>query len=303
MRLPDFLVVGAAKSGTTSLYHLLRQHPDIFMSAVKEPGFFALKNHELQFNGPGDMNAIGRCSVNSLEAYTALFDGAGSSVAAGEASNIYLYSPEAPPAIKAAIPDVKLIAMLRDPVERAFSAYLMMLRDKRETLPFRLALRQAEKRAHQGWSYMWQYQAGGRYAQLLQRYLDLFPQDQLLVLFYDDFVSSPESVLNRICVFLGVGPARFTPLISNQSRDPIKWPIVRSDRIRNFVDSESSWKRIARPAVPKKVFRGLGDTLRRWNMLVPQLDEDVRQELRLYYYEDTVKLEKITGRDLAAWKP
>ncbi|HEX9660552.1 MAG TPA: sulfotransferase [Rhodothermales bacterium] len=164
MRLPDFLVVGAAKSGTTSLYHLLRQHPDVFMSAVKEPGFFALKNRDLQFNGPGDMNAIGRCSVNSLETYTALFDEAGSGVAAGEASNIYLYSPEAPPAIKAAIPNVKLIAMLRDPVERAFSAYLMMLRDNRETLPFKLALAQAEKRAGQGWSYMWQYQSGGRYA-------------------------------------------------------------------------------------------------------------------------------------------
>ena len=72
MRLPDFLIVGAAKSGTTSLYHFLGQHPDIFMSAVKELGFFALKN-DVQFNGPGDMNAIGCCSVNTLEAYSALF--------------------------------------------------------------------------------------------------------------------------------------------------------------------------------------------------------------------------------------
>jgi hypothetical protein len=303
MRLPDFLIVGAAKSGTTTLYHLLRQHPDIFMPAIKEPGFFALQNHDLQFKGPGDMNAIGRCSVNSLETYTALFDEAGSGVAAGEASNIYLYSPEAPPAIRAAIPNVKLIAMLRDPVERAFSAYLMMLRDKRETLPFRQALIQADERARQGWSYMWQYQPGGRYARQLQRYLDLFPPDQMLVLFYDDFISSPPSVLDRICAFVGVRPWRFPPLTANRSRDPRKWPVVRSDRVRDFISSESSWKRIARTTVPRKVLRGVGDTLRRWNMRVPQLDEDVRQDLRLYYYDDVVKLEKITGRDLTAWKP
>ena len=118
MRLPDFLIVGAAKSGTTSLYHFLGQHPDIFMSAVKELGFFALKN-DVQFNGPGDMNAIGCCSVNTLEAYSALFAEARGGVAAGESSNMYLYSQEAPHAIKAAIPNVKLIAILRDPVERA----------------------------------------------------------------------------------------------------------------------------------------------------------------------------------------
>ena len=125
MIMPNFLLIGAAKAGTSSLYGYLKQHPQIYMSPIKEPRFFALEGETLNFNGP--TRGINQTSINTLEAYSQLFQKVTTEKAIGEASTIYLSSPKAPERIKHYLPDVKLIAILRDPSERAFSSYMHLV--------------------------------------------------------------------------------------------------------------------------------------------------------------------------------
>ena len=138
MTLPNFLIIGAMKSGTTSLYHYLKQHPQIYMSSIKEPNFFALEGSNLDFNGAEGKEQIQRLikreSIINIEEYRALFRRAAHETAIGEASPMYLYSPEAPYRIRYYVPEAKLITILRNPVERAYSAFLYMTRDGREPL-------------------------------------------------------------------------------------------------------------------------------------------------------------------------
>lgn len=134
MTLPNFLIIGAAKAGTTSLYHYLAQHPQIYMSPIKEPNFFALEERCVDFRGPGDHLYIKQFSVTELERYRSLFQGVTHEQAVGEASPLYLYSPVAPARSHRYVPEMKLIAILRHPVDRAYSAFLHLLRDEREPI-------------------------------------------------------------------------------------------------------------------------------------------------------------------------
>ena len=122
MTLPNFLIIGAAKAGTTSLYRYLEQHPDVFMSEFKEPRFFALENDPLDYRGPNDPAA--HCEYKTLEAYETLFAGVRNERAAGEASTLYLYHEDAAERIRHYVPDMKMIAVLRHPVEQAYSNLL-----------------------------------------------------------------------------------------------------------------------------------------------------------------------------------
>jgi hypothetical protein len=302
MILPNFLMIGAAKSGTSAIYRQLRHHPDVFMSHIKEPSFFALQGHDLHFAGPGDMDALGACAVNNLDEYSRLFEAGRGAAVVGEASNIYLYSPAAPRAIKEMLPNVKMIAVLRDPVERAFSAYLMMLRDGRESLPLDQALEQAEDRAEKGWTYFWQYQRLGLYAKQLKRYFELFPREQILTLLYDDFLINPADFMDRVCTFLGVEPWTFSNIKANVSRDPTKWRTVRSSLLRDVMNVDSGLKRVVRKAVPRRMFNRTGAAIRRMNMAVPRLDAPTREKLVAYYQEDMAELERLTGHDLTRWR-
>ena len=137
--LPNFLVVGAGKSGTTSLYHYLKAHPGVFMSRIKEPGFIFAQFNKMPQSGVGDER---QTTVGSFSAYCRLFEDAEGKKAVGEASNDNLYHYErAIPYIKRFFGDIKIIIILRNPVDRAFSAYTYLLRDNREFLTFEEDLR------------------------------------------------------------------------------------------------------------------------------------------------------------------
>ena len=125
--LPNFLIIGAAKAGTTALWHYLRQHPEIYMSPHKEPRFFALYGQPVNFKGPGDKTRFK--FVTELQEYHQLFAGVQNEKAIGEASPWYLYVKSAAPAIKKMLPDVKLVVFLRDPVERASTNYLHVVNE------------------------------------------------------------------------------------------------------------------------------------------------------------------------------
>ena len=155
------------------------------MSSVKEPKFFALEGRGIYFRGPGDREVMTQTSdnraVTTLEEYEALFEGVRGEKAIGEASPIYLHNDQAPGRIKHYISDVRLIAVLRDPVERAYSAYLHQVRDGREWLSFPEALRAEEERVADEWAPGWRYKLVGFYHRHLTRYYELFGEERIRV--------------------------------------------------------------------------------------------------------------------------
>ena len=179
MTLPNFLIIGAPKSGTTSLYRYLNQHPQIYMSRLKEPHFFLYDRNCV----PNCTDRVGllrqREMVKRLSDYEKLFQGCGNAISIGESSIRYLYSQDACENIYRRIPKVKLIALLRNPVERAFSNFL---RDKkRGTEPchdFQSALADGKRRLEQGW-FSGLHQHLGYYFHHLSKYYKIFEREQV----------------------------------------------------------------------------------------------------------------------------
>ncbi len=299
MTLPNFLIIGAAKSGTTSLYRYLGQHPQVYAN-VKEPSYFALAGKSVQYNGPGDQEGFVRRVTTDRDAYERLFDGVTQEKAYGEASVLYLYSPEAPGRIKQTIPDVKLMAILRNPVERAFSGFLHMRRDGREPLAdFAAALAAETSRVEANWEHQWHYTRLGYYYTQLKRYYDLFPAENIAVFTFDEFRSSPVAVLQDIFRFLEVDDS-FVPDTSlkyNVSGVP------QSRVLHKFLIRPNRLKDIVRPLLPRSARRSLGALVRRYNITdrKPELPQDIRHYLVKLYRDEILQLESLINKDLSHW--
>jgi hypothetical protein len=214
--LPTFLIIGAARSGTTSLHRYLGQHPDVFMSPVKEPRFFAMEG-AASSPPSGSEERVWSGTVTSREAYESLFRGVAGETAVGESSVLYLWSERAARAIHAAIPDAKLIASLRHPADRAFSHFRHNRRighEPNET--FAAALADDAVRHYTA------YVEQGMYGYLLRRYCERFDRDRICVLLYDDLCADPTAATQALYRFLGVDD-RFVPRteeIFNASAEP-----------------------------------------------------------------------------------
>jgi hypothetical protein len=241
--LPNFLILGAAKAGTSAVFHYFNQHPDIYMYPAKETNFWALQHEPLDFRGPGDDRAVNTFSITSWERYTALWAGVQRERAVGEASPLYLYHPAASTAIHQHLPNAKLIVILRHPVRRAYSAFCHMVRDRRERLPtFAQALEAEPERIRQRWEHIWHYATMGLYAAQVARYTALFPPEQLRVYVYDDLLRQPLPTLQDMFRFLEVDPT-FVPDLTvrhNPSDEgvplPPLLPAVRQQLRTRFAD-------------------------------------------------------------------
>jgi hypothetical protein len=166
--MPNFFIVGAAKAGTSSLYQYLRQHSQVYLSyPVKEPNFFAFDGEIIKFNGLHTQAETLPDSLTSLVAYEELFKDSMNYPARGEASTLYLYCPGTAERIRSLVPDAKLIVVLRQPADRAYSHYIMMVRSGREWLSFEEALEQERTRIEQSWSPTWHYRETGYYHEQL----------------------------------------------------------------------------------------------------------------------------------------
>lgn len=295
MILPNFLIVGAAKCGTTSLANYLSQHPQVYMSSQKEPRFFAFEDELLNFQGPA--TGINQTSVTSLEGYQALFDSVQQEIAIGEASTIYLYNQKAPLRIRHYIPSAKLIAILRDPAERAYSAFTHLLRDGYETLDFVEGLAMEEMRILNNWPHLWHYTKSGFYAQQIQRYLALFGREQLLICFYRDLFQNPFGLFKEICEFLGID-STFQPDISSKNISGIpKYKILHS-----LLTQDNMIKKTAKKVVPKEVRQIVYPWLKSTSLAAkPSLSKDIRENLISLYRDDILELQALLNRDLSAW--
>ncbi|NJN55545.1 MAG: sulfotransferase domain-containing protein [Anaerolineae bacterium] len=302
MTLPHFIVIGAAKAGTVSLYHYLQQHPQIYMSPQNEPNFFALVGMDQAdwFHGPGDRENVRQQCVTELEPYKALFAGAQKSQMAGEVSPVYLYSKSAPGQIKAHIPQVRLLVLLRQPAERAFSHYQHFRRAGLEPeADFARVIELEERRIRQGWGPipMWHYVNMGFYARQLQQYAQQFAPNQMWVGLYDDFVVDPTAVLRQMFAFIGVDEAWEvdTAVQHNLGGQP------RYTRLHQLMTRPNAIKSTFNWLIPPSLRYQLRDTVHQLNSPKPLLDDACRARLNALYYEDILELQTMIGRDLSHW--
>jgi Sulfotransferase family len=316
--LPNFFIIGAAKSGTTALYYYLKQHPQIYMSAVKEPRFFAFEPEDLTFGGPGDMELHRRTIVN-MDKYLALFRDVSDELAVGEASPVYLCSPKAARRIRSLVPDARLITILRHPVERAYSHFLHQIRDGVETLTdFSEALDAEEQRARDNWEYRWRYKEIGCYTEQLKKYYDTFDRSQMKIYLYEDFDTHPQGVLHDLYRFLGVDET-FTADTSTRYNTS---GVPRSKVVHTVLSRLQKATRKTFDGVPQpkdepaaqtqllgrvgkfsliEKARRMGLKLRDSNLAKPQLRPEVRQRLLEYYREDILALQDLIRRDMSHW--
>lgn len=300
MRLPNFFVLGAAKAGTTALYHALAQHPDIYMSPVKEPNFFAFEGEPPLFAGPlGDFYR--RRTVRQPRAYAALFAAATAQRAIGEASVGYLFMPHAPSRIRRQLPDSRLIAILRHPADRAYSSYRMMRSNPLDpAATFEEALAQEASGARQGWLPAFRHKEWSHYWASLGRYYALFPAEQIKVYLYDDWQSRPQALLQDIFRFLGVDDS----IVPRIHRSNVSY-VYRSYRFHHFACRPQRLDPILRPLPGRArsvVLRALRSLDARWNVITPPaIQPETRARLTVEFQDEILRLQELIGRDLSHW--
>ena len=292
---PNFIIIGAMKAATTSLYTYIKQHPDIFMTKVKEPMFFN------NFQQENNYNILGSKSNKSttLEEYLAMFKDAKNEKAIGEASPAYIYNENAPYLIKEHLPDVKIIAILRQPTDRAYSNFLHTKRADRENVnSFEQAIKIEKERISDNWSPLYHYIQKGFYSVQLKRYYNLFPKENIKVYLFEDVVKTPKETLKDIFKFLNVDEniEIDTSKKSNVSGTPkgILGFILKKMRYYNLMPKFAISDYLPTFIISllfKSVYK---DT--------EKLDSVLRKELTdKYYREEILKLEKLIDRDLSNW--
>jgi len=286
MTLPNFIVIGVAKAGTTSLHRYLDQHPQVFMCPVKETNFFAYADaYDGMRVGEKDPPLPARFHVKTLEAYKALFERVTDEIAIGEASPRYFGCPTAPQRIRECIPDVKLVVSLRNPADRAFSGFLMRVRRGRATMKIRERLTPESHHVREGFYYHW-----------LKRYFDMFPKHQIKVCIFEDFKEDSNKVVLDLFDFLGVS-TNFVPDTSIR-HNPAGVPKFRW---LNRLFFDSTFIRTAKAVLPGSAQR-MAKRVRQLNLEAPpKFPADLRAELLKLYREDIRKLETLLDRDLSVW--
>jgi hypothetical protein len=280
-RAPNLFVVGVARAGTTSLSHYLDQHPDIFMSPVKEPYFFSSYHP--------DWVPVSQ----TLFSYMSLFAGATTEKYLGEASPAYFWDEDSPQAIKEASPNARIIVSLRDPIKRAYSEYLLLrrsLEDSRPTFAEAVAEEMALDPASRGVDPQYNYVDRGYYAARVERYFEIFGRDRVHVLFFEDFVKSTHDEMRRVFEFLEVDPeySRSIAIVpQNQGGAP-------RNRLAAVLLYSRYFRMIGRLVVPPRgrprVERSL---MQRAKM---DVDEETKQRLYEVYADDWKRLRELLGK-------
>lgn len=269
-RLPNFLIIGAMRSGTTSLARYLDAHPEVFMAPTKEVRYFDRHHDE------------------GLDWYRAHFAGAAGAPMVGEATQTYLYDREAMERMAGAVPDARLVAVLRDPVDRAYSHYWLNKARAREPLGFLEALDAEPERLARGdldSRFFYSYADRGRYVHQLRRLEQHYPRERICLVLFDDLRDDPHSAYAQVLQFLDVAP--FTP--ENLGRAVNSYTAFRSIRLR----------RMAR-RLPGRARDAVG-RLNSQREEYPPLDDAVRAEVAARFADDNAALAAHLGRELAGW--
>lgn len=290
MVLPNFFCVGTQKAATTTLHDILKQHPDIFLPSTKEAWFFH-RDEKYQ---------------KGLDWYShEYFVGYDNEKAVGEITPEYMFFEKVPGRIfKELGQDVKFLFILRNPVDRAYSHYLMTKRRGLDTLSFEKAIEHENERIREGFreKVHFSYIARGLYSEQIERYLDFFPKNNMMFLvFEEDIAVHIEESIKKILCFLEVHEMKLNcTIISNPATAP------KITMLRDLIYRPNFIRRIVKQLVPSfglrsKIRKGV-DKLNQRPYQSSKLDEKIRQQtLRRYFAEEIIKLEQIIERDLSIW--
>jgi hypothetical protein len=293
---PDFLVIGAARSGTTALTSFLGEHPDVFVSTPKEPHFLAFPGGAPRFAGLGDDDLINRIAVRDEQAWRDLFRGR-SELRRGEGSVTTLAYPDASiPAIQRyCAPGSRLVVMLRDPVDRAFSSWLYLRSRGYDAGSFEECLAAEEERTRAGWSHMWQLARLSRYAEQLAPFAATFG-DRLLVVVQEEFAADPAGQLRRVLEFLDVDP----DVAIDASRQVNAAGLPRSRAVTSALNTlrrSPALRRLVTAAVPQRQ----RERIRSANLDQATVAPATRARLAADLADDVRDLQDLLGRRLSMW--
>lgn len=289
-RLPNFFILGAAKCGTTSLYHYLKQHPEIYLPRDKEPHFF---DNDTFWN-------------EGLETYLDRhFQGAERYPVRGEATPAYFHQYEKViPRMKQVYRDMipKFILIFRDPVDRAWSHYLHMKRNGLEKEDFGRALKLEEKRLQENPHQWWGYFRDGLYARQLEPWLNAFPRSQFKFILTEDLKQHPTIVCKEIFTFLGVTSTYTinTEFVANRASRP------RSELLTLFLYHPFWLKKLVKPLLPPYARKRIREAIQHINVTPlkekPKLGSELEWLIREKYMPEIERLEHLTGLNLSKWK-
>jgi Sulfotransferase family len=293
MTMPNFLIIGAAKAGTTALHKYLQQHPQIYLTPTKETNFFAFAGQDINFQGIGD-EVLKDFSITDGHTYQAQFAGVTREKAIGEACPSYLYYPQAAIRIKQYIPDTRLIVILRNPIDRAYANFLHTVRDDRETLTdFASACNAESTRIANNWEWFWHYIQVGFYGQQLQRYYEIFAPSQIKVYLYEDLKANAIATLQDIFRWLEVDDT----FIPDMALRPNKSGMPKNKLLHQFLTKPNPLKSLLKPLCSAQ-FR---QKIQHQNLITPPIAQEVRQQLLDLYRADILQCQVLIQRDLSAW--
>jgi len=301
MSLPQFLLIGAPKAGTTALHVALARHPQLNLSALKEPKYFLGDGPPPTRGGPGDAKTYSEY-VWQREAYEALWNGAEAGQLRGESTTLYLQDPAAHRRIFDAVPDAKLVAVLRDPVDRAHSNWSHLRSAGLEPVAdFPRACMLGERRAADGWGPFWRYLEIGRYGGQLEHLFSLFPRDQVLVLLYRELREQPIETLDRVCAFLGVRTGLLDEVPAENVTAHVSEGKVNA-ALHKTIQTVDTLGGVA-PAFVGRGARSIAvRLLQREQRTRPALTYEDRCLLLPHYFADLEILERLLGRSFDRWR-
>ncbi len=299
---PDFLIIGAPKAGTTALHAALAQHPDVFSSDPKEPKYWLCDDAPPPaWSGPGDKHSQQEWIWRRAD-YDRLFAPAAGHQVRGESTAFYLWNRGAHRRIAEALPQVRLVAIVRDPIDRAYSNWMHLWSDGLESVAdFERALALEEERVDAGWAPFWRYAELGRYGEQLRHLYRYVDPARVMVLRYRELVDQPASTLDRTCRFLGIREGVVSTVPRDNSRPYVEpgWrprvlgPVVRAGaRLGQFAPPQM-WRAASPPLVRRL---RTGDEGHR-----PKLAPEVRERLIPGFAEDIALLTELTGRQFPDW--
>jgi hypothetical protein len=297
MTVPDFFIVGSLKSGTTALCNYLRDHPEIFISRHKEPGYFA-----------NDLPS--RRQIKNSDDYLKIFETSDSNIKAfGEGSAWYLYSDQAIENIRAFNPDARLIIMLRNPIDMLRSLHSQLLLYFEENEPdFQKAWKLQDRRkngqdlplrADLCDPQMYQYEQIGKFGRQVGRALSIFPPQQIKIILFEDFIADTKSVYQDVLDFLGTSPDGRTDFAAVNARRTYRFPkaahllfklVAMFSQMRRRMGI--LWNTNVFPIVDKFL------TMRKES---DKLDPAFRAELTEIFRQDVQLLSELIDRDLSHW--
>ncbi len=297
--LPNFVVAGGARCGTTGLVEGLRSHPGVFVTSPKEPHYFALHKQGAHFTGPGDDATINRVAVTDRDDYLALYPQHHDYVALGEGSvSTLYYAAEALPEIVATNPDMRVVILLREPVERAHSSFqYLSARGFEPETDFLRAVDDEPRRRAANWHHLWHYMQMSMYAESVAAVQAAIPKENIGIWFYDDLNRDYVETVGQVLRFLGAPPA---------PGEAVGVPRVNISGRPRFAAVQGALRwvtshEVLRSAVKRGTSYRFRERIRRTTLRRGGVSDEARRILAPRFADDLARLSELVPGEVPTW--